>query len=966
MPQKKSIRDIRAARDVILGDQNNLNADLTRLEAQLEQIVALLKQSGTAIQVGGDARGAILLVGDGNTVQVQRGDPERLGRLQSGSADPARREEIYLACFILNQMYARWEREYLPLAGFLRTEPRLRMEPSLRLSDREDQGLSQAGIKVDDIRQAITQHAKTRLVILGEPGCGKTTTLNRLALDLARERLRDPLNARLPVRVDLFKFTGDQQPDDFLNNEWNKTGLAGSYGQAVASRQVCFLLDGVNQMPTADRAKRIGRWAHWANHDLQPGNWAIFTYRAADYTSSLRLPEVQVNTLDDGQMRQYFELRFGAQEAERHWATIEKRLRAGNDRFERLARNPFMLNLMADNLAEGKSFGESRALLMRDLADRLLDRELQHDGRQPEALTADPTGTAAVVLEALARLAFAMQKRSEGTGLPRALAEKTPLAERGGAKLPLDDILGLALDATLLEETDLTENGQTQPGYIFYHHLLQEYFAARRLLALFRAGKDITTYARVPWRAWQFVLQPLAKGQQMPPPPTTGWEETLTFAAALAAGRDAEKLVGQIAKVNLPLAGRCLAEIGISHISPLPLGEGPGRRTEPVEVVRADLHPLAEHTRAALLTRQRDPRAHLRARIDAGLALGELGHPDLRPQPFEFEGKTVWAILPPMQQVPAGEFIFGSDPNDKNAYDDEKTTERRQHLPAYRIGRYAVTNAEFKFFIEVGGYQDARWWSAEGLKWKQGGPDAHAAAIESWMNNRKAIGEFGVDKAAAQFSWIESRRRFWAEVTALDEDTARERARGIFERPFDRPGYWDDAALSSPARPLVGVNWHEASAYCAWLSAVSGQTFRLPTEFEWEKAARGPLLPSPRGRGAGGEGRVYPWGEKFDPSRCNSVESQIYRTVPVGLYPNGLSPFGIWEASGNIAEWTSSWYQAYPGSDTQSDDFGEKYRVCRGGSWYYNHGIARCADRFRDVPDYFNDDLGFRFVSPGS
>jgi formylglycine-generating enzyme required for sulfatase activity len=925
------VKDIHAARDVVMGDQyNQAAADLSRLEARLDQIIALLRQSATRIEMDGQVRDSIVIAGDDNTViTLSKSDLALFGKLQSGAA-PARREEIYLTHFILGETYAPWERRYLPLAGYLHTNPTL--NPSMRLRDRADQGLSQAGIKVDDIRQAITQHKKTRLVILGEPGCGKTTTLNRLALELAHERLRHPLNARLPMRLDLFSFDGDnQQPDEFLKKEWELTGLAGSYGEALSGDQLCFLLDGVNQMSSLHRSRDINRWAHWANEKLPDQHWAIFTCRTADYVLNLGLPEVQVNLLIDEQIRKYFELRFEALAAEQHWAEFEKRLLAGNDRFERLARNPFMLNLMADSLAEGKSFGDSRALLMQDLADRLIDRELKC-GRQPEALIADPKSTLDAMSEALSRLAFAVQKRDKGTGLPRDLAEKTPLHARGGVTLPLGDVLKLALDATLLEEAELAEKGKTQPGYAFYHHLLLEYFAAKRLLALFRAGENVASYARVSWRKWQFVFQPLVKGQQLPPPPVTGWEETLTFAAALA-GRDAEKLVAQIAKVNLPLAGRCLVEAGAQ---------------------RKDLQPLVERTRAALLRRQRAESAHLRARIDAGLALGELGHPGLRQQPFEFEGQPVWAILPPMQAIPAGEFLLGSDPADKNDYDYEKTSQRRQTLPAYCIGRYAITNAEFKHFIDAGGYQVERWWSAEGLQWKAGGPNAHASAMENWLDNREWFKKQNIDQLAQSRSWASSTLNFWKEVTILDDAAARERAHQIFERPFNRPGYWDDTVLASPARPVVGVNWHEASAYCAWLSAVSGQNFRLPAEMEWEKAARGL------------DGRAYPWGEKFDPAKCNSVESQIYTTTPVGLYPNGVSPMGVWETSGNIWEWCADWYGAFPGQPVDLiAQYGEKFRVVRGGSFLDLRWYARCAYRSRYGPAGFDPDLGFRVVSPG-
>jgi len=657
MPRKPTqIHDINADRDVIMGDQVNYSADLSRVESLLDKIIALLRQPQARVEVGGDMRDTILVIGDGNQISLSKSDVGLFAKLQA-QADPLRREEIYLTRLILDETYARWEKLYLPLSGFLQ------FEPSMRLTDRADQGLSAAGVKLDDLREAIHEYKKTRFVILGDPGCGKTTTLNRLAIDLAHERLSNPLHACLPIRVDLFKFIGDQQPDDFLEKQWGKTGLASTYGEAITGDQVCFLLDGVNQMPIADRAKRIDRWSHWANKDLPSGNWAIFTCRVADYTASLQLPEVRVNVLDEKQMRQYFEIRFGKEDSEKHWRVFEKRLQAGSDRFEKLARNPFMLNLMVDRALEGETFGDSRAILMQDLAERLIKRELQ-SGLQPEILTVDPLGTGKAMMEALSRLAFAMQAQGEGTGLTRSLAEKTPLTEREGANLPLDDILNLAVDATVLEETDSAENNAPQSGYSFYHHLLQEYFAARRLLSLLRSGKNLSKYWSVAWRRWQFSPMPLRKGQALPNPPVTGWEETVTFAVALA-GRDAEKMIAVIAKSNLPLAGRCLAEV-----------KG-----------REDLNALSERLRADLLARQRNENAHLRARIDAGLALGELGHPDLRPETFMFQGKSVLAILPPMQEVPAGAFIFGSDLNDKDAYANEKTPERKGNLPAFWAGR---------------------------------------------------------------------------------------------------------------------------------------------------------------------------------------------------------------------------------------------------------------------------------------
>lgn len=915
---------VTAARDVIMGDQIN-QVDLSQLEASFKDVVALLKQLNNTISVGRDVTNSIIVAGDNNQVIPLTSEQVDSFRRLQHNADPQRREELYLSHFILSSHFARWEHDYLPLAGSL-------IDPSLRLSDRSDQSLSGAGITVQDIREAIHQHKKTRVVILGEPGAGKTTTLDRFALDLARECLRDSLRGKIPFRIDLFTFTGEEQPSDFLKREWEKTGLALSFGEAILQGRICFLLDGVNQMPSKGRAKRIENLAHWANseNELPAGNWAIFTCRTADYIPNLQLPEVYVQTLDTARIKKYFDMRFG-ERAPALWQEFEKRLHAGDDRFESLARNPFMLSQLAERCEEGKSLTDNRAVLMDDLATRLIEREFRR-GRHDESLVADERGTFNALLEALSRLAFATQARGQGTGLTRSRAAQVTLGEKGQVRLTLNEVEKLARDAMVLKESEITDQGKTESGYAFYHHLLQEYFAGRELLRRFRAGENLSKYWRVGWRKWELLSRPLLRGERLPSPPVTDWEETVVMAAGYA-GKDAPRLIGVVQKHNLPLAARCLVEAGIE---------------------RDELKHFSEPMRAELLARQRDTRfAHLRARIDAGLALGEIGHPDLKPEKFEFEGRTVWAILPKLQEVPAGEFIRGSDAKDQRAYRVENTTLRQISLPAFRIGRYSVTNAEFKFFIDADGYKDERWWSEEGLKWKQGGVEAHANALESSMDYRQRLKNFGIEKASAQFNWTPGNLRFWREIVEASDDEARQRLAKLYERSFDRPGYWEDSNYNHPAKPVVGVNWFEASAYCQWLSAITQKEFRLPSEMEWEKAARGVA------------GREYPWGEKFDSARCNTVESHIYTTTPIGLYPDGVSPFGLFEASGTVWNWMVDWFQMYEGGEPESSkDFGEKYRIVRGGSWNVNSGDARGAYRYGYVPVYFDSDVGFRLLSP--
>ncbi len=145
------------------------------------------------------------------------------------------------------------------------------------------------------------------------------------------------------------------------------------------------------------------------------------------------------------------------------------------------------------------------------------------------------------------------------------------------------------------------------------------------------------------------------------------------------------------------------------------------------------------------------------------------------------------------------------------------------------------------------------------------------------------------------------------------------------------PKYWADKDWNQPEHPVVGVSYHEVEAYAAWAGK------RLPTEKEWERAARGT------------DGREYPWGNEFDPEKCNTKESKIGKTTRVTRYPNGISPVGCYDMAGNVWEWTSNWY-----------DDEKTMRVLRGGSWNYYQFSARCADRYRTPPYIRDSSIGFR------
>jgi formylglycine-generating enzyme required for sulfatase activity len=145
------------------------------------------------------------------------------------------------------------------------------------------------------------------------------------------------------------------------------------------------------------------------------------------------------------------------------------------------------------------------------------------------------------------------------------------------------------------------------------------------------------------------------------------------------------------------------------------------------------------------------------------------------------------------------------------------------------------------------------------------------------------------------------------------------------------PERWQQQ-LSKLDHPVVYVHWRDAVAYAGWLAAHTGQFWRLPSEAEWEKAARGT------------DGRIYPWGNQFDASRANTGKKD---TTPVGSYPGGASPYGAQDMAGNVWEWTSSVEKPYPYNAGDGRERAESTgnRVLRGGSWWEEARVARAASR---------------------
>jgi formylglycine-generating enzyme required for sulfatase activity len=173
--------------------------------------------------------------------------------------------------------------------------------------------------------------------------------------------------------------------------------------------------------------------------------------------------------------------------------------------------------------------------------------------------------------------------------------------------------------------------------------------------------------------------------------------------------------------------------------------------------------------------------------------------------------------------------------------------------------------------------------------------------------------------------------------------------------PLLPPPFWSDPLFNHPKQPVVGVSWYEADRYCEWLSASSGGKFRLPTEAEWERAARG-----------GREGALFPWGDTPPQSLSGYVDrsNSYWKTGPEPVGLADTNGYGLYNMCDNVHEWCSDWYApdyyaVSPERNPRGPETGER-RASRGGSWRHHIKISRCAARSSIPPEFKYADYGFR------
>ncbi len=805
----------------------------------------------------------------------------------------------------------------------------------------------------------------SRLVVLGRAGSGKSTFLKYVAGTLADAHLygksgivKELLDVELdflpiPIYFPLRDFGAYWQNDlktsektearqaeallKFLACNFGGYGLDEAFFRELLARGRCLIfLDGLDEVrpdlrPTVVQV--VESFVEcYASEDARHSNRYIVACRPEAYRGQAALrqfDEVEIQPLDralveDFVPRWYREvLRRGntlTDEARREAKVKTQTLLAAIDQKEQvrdLTETPLLLTLVAI-IHHRQQLPESRKDLY-ERCTRLLLEEWEkarpgEPGRQMYRELAPPQVPAsfddrAYYLEPAAYWLL-------DTGQPSAGADKwahaiARMLEVEESEEEIEN-LKIFLRWAAHRSNLLEERGENE--YAFAHHrTFQEYMAARYLSK--RPDRLEEALARVPDR---------------------NWRETLRLLAAVL-DPDQRRQFLQDALTRHPtagalLVGECLSEIDDDRLRRQLLADTQQQLLD----LLAGPHPTPDRAAAGhLLGRPRigDPRFDLQR-----LSLSD-------------EPRLGFVAIPP------GPFWLGSREKTDLNWNDELGHDQPFDIPyPYYVARYPVTVVQFACFLESGGYNNEAYWTDLG---------------QSWLK-----GTFETD-----LSWIE------------DKNVRQNYADWLARRPPElrrRPMWWDEQQ-SRRNHPVTGVTWFEAKAYCAWLTkqirkSASLQAdlslaellstdwiVRLPTEAEWEKAARGGLqIPDPQSRISNLKPlapnpvpqREWPWEGDFDPDKANTEETGLRGTSAVGAFPGGASPYGCLDMSGNVWEWCHTLWAEYPYNPADGREAEEDpgRRVVRGGSWGNVQRVARCAYRGPGNPAYFYPDLGFRVV----
>ena len=757
---------------------------------------------------------------------------------------------------------------YCPLAGrFSKENKRIAvaaMSPRLRHRRRtqydEPKEVSENFTEYEDIISAFKRNS--RLVILGEPGAGKTYSLWRIAAKLAEEALEN-VKQPLPVIVPLNRWDDPSQSlHDFILQQMSS--FSEYFEDLYRAKLILPLFDALNEIPFDQREQKLPQLRDWLTK--YTFNSLLLTCRKRDYRGPLDLDmdRLTIEPLDPPRIYNFLHSYFNTDKKEYDMAEKLFWELAGGEKIKdawqcwldngcqddwdsfwvlnsaaanwnrkvkghehnrksclsdprsmmKLASNPYLLTQIVMIFSESEKLPENRIELFTEFVDDLIFRETEAraENHYPKAQQKE-------LRSELIQLAWQLQSRTGSL-----VEARTTIGRSDAEKIMPLSRLEFSAAASLLE--------LSKDSVRFSHQLLQEFFTAQSFEEKREAGLQATDlWDSQSW--WE----------------ANGWEEVVKLAADYE--NDPASLLKWLAKGNPRLAVEIAFDQGLSNSTNTLFLDYKDLWQKSILDINNHSNPHERNTISTVL-------AWLEWDERDGIGLNYSKLPDID-----------WIT------IPKGEFTYGQSWNQK-----------RLMISEYQISKYPITNCQYQSFIDAGGYENKRWW-------------------------------FGLKK----------------------------------------PDQLPEKISVAENRPVEGINWYESLAYCRWLSHESGFDISLPTEQQWEKAARGP------------NAKKYPWGDNYLPGFANIYEHPkkglwycLSETSAVGIYPQGQSPYGVMDMSGNVWEWCLNKYED---SDFISLDLTDHDRVVRGGSFTSN--FARCAASLRvsGVPSYRRFKRGFRIIRSG-
>ncbi len=755
------------------------------------------------------------------------------------------------------------------------------------------------------------------LVVLGDPGAGKTTFIKYLALREAGRENRE----RMPVLIPLSAYANALAEQDGISlsrfmEKYYREQLDADLpvGQilkrALEAGNALVLMDGLDEVQTLEgRMTVVNQVERFFNYHRKKGNKFVLTSRIVGYREARPVAKglAECTLVDFGEKEIEAFVKnwtraiekaatdsevLSAREAKRQEEELMFAVR-NNPGVERLAANPLLLTILALMKRQGVALPERRVELYHKYTEVLIKQwNLARSLDKPCATRLDLVETVGV----LAPLALWMHETSPGVGLVGKgdiLHRLTEIYRERGEEHP-DKASETLLEDVRWHTALLLERGQGMYGFI--HLTFQEYLAAVGL-----AQKGQLDIDRMVDAVAEHIGDPV-------------WVEVTRLAVAhLGINQYLDKRASEILEKLLELGPEKAAEAAV-------LAGRTVRDAWPGGVTRQ----CRDLVKDALVNTVRGQfPAKAKTRADAGVALGRIGDP--RPEIMTLD-KMEFCL------VPGGDFVMSANDNPK---------EICPHLRyPFWMGRFTVANAQYQLFMDDGGYAEERFWE-------------EASRQEVWKDGK------------VKGRWDKEPRNHPQRFTG----------------PFGLPNH-----------PVVGVTWYEAVAFARWLEVhwrergLVPENWRvsLPTEAQWEKAARGGLkvlerlavltvdevpkyVVSDVSVDNENAARKYPWGDKSDSEKMNIEDAGIGTTSTPGCFPTGKSSCGCEDMSGNVWEWTRSERREYPYDPKDGrEDAGlfttDTWLSNRGGAYYWDEDRARCGFRDGNLPSLHNQIVGFRIL----